>query len=244
MNIRKQGVCDAAAISVPRLWFSGLHGSTIHLLTGHVRCSICGNRMVGSCLNHKYRYYHCRGAYPTSVRGAVCKAGYVRAEEMEEKAWNKVKEVIEHPKMILAELKKRADASRSGNGRIEKEIARIQKRIATNDSQQQRILTLFGNGGIDENAVVDKLSELNKEKQQYEDQVNRLSKSIEHKIDLNAAKEKIEKYCKRVRKNLDKCTLQDKKKALNALDVQIAAIPGEMKIRIAVPLEFITIEQT
>ena len=38
--------------------------------------------------------------------------------------------------------------------------------------------------------------------------------------------------------------LQDKKKALNALDVQIVAIPQEMKIRIAVPLEFITIEQT
>jgi hypothetical protein len=32
--------------------------------------------------------------------------------------------------------------------------------------------------------------------------------------------------------------------SLNALDVQIVAIPQEMKIRIAVPLEFITIEQT
>jgi len=56
------------------------------------------------------------------------------------------------------------------------------------------LLTLFGNGGIDENAIVGKLSQLNK--------------------------------------------------ALNALDVQIVAIPQEMKIRIAVPLEFITIEQT
>jgi len=163
---------------------------------------------------------------------------------MEEKAWNKVKEVIEHPKMILAELKKRADASRSGNGRIEKEIARIQKRIATNDSQQQRLLTLFGNGGIDGNAIVGKLSQLNKEKQEFEDQINRLSKSIEQKIDINAAKEKIGQYCKGVRVNLDKCTLQDKKKALNALDVEIVAIPQEMKIRIAAPLEFITIAQT
>lgn len=141
---------------------------------------------------------------------------------MEEMVWNKVKEVIEHPKMILAELKKRADASRSGNGRIEKEIARIQKKIANNDSQQQRLLTLFGNGSIDESAVVGKLSQLKKEKQEFEDQINRLSKSIEQKIDINAAKERIEQYCKRVGRNLDKCTLQDKKKALNALDVQIA----------------------
>jgi hypothetical protein len=34
------------------------------------------------------------------------------------------------------------------------------------------------------------------------------------------------------------------KARLNPLDIQIAAIPQEMKIRIAVPLEFITIEQT
>jgi hypothetical protein len=38
----------------------------------------------------------------------------------------------------------------------------------------------------------------------------------------------------------DKCTLQDKKKSLNALDVQTVAIPQKMKIRISIPLEFIT----
>jgi len=162
----------------------------------------------------------------------------------EETAWNKGKEVIENPKMILAELKKRADASRSGNGRIEKEIARIQKKIAVNDSQQQRFLTLFGNGSINEDAVVDKLSQLKEEKQQFEDRISRLAKSMAQQIDINTAKEKIQQYCKRMKRNLDKCTLQDKKKALNALDVQIVAIPGEMKIRIAVPLECTTIEQT
>jgi hypothetical protein len=36
----------------------------------------------------------------------------------------------------------------------------------------------------------------------------------------------------------------EEKTAVNALDVQIVAIPGKMKIRIAVPLELFTIEQT
>ena len=103
---------------------------------------------------------------------------------------------------------------------------------------------MFGNGGIDESAIVGKLSQLNKEKQEFEDQINRLSKSIEQKIDMNAAKEKIEQYCKRAKDNLNKCSLQDRKNALNALDVQIVAIPEEMKIRIAVHMEFITTAQT
>ena len=38
--------------------------------------------------------------------------------------------------------------------------------------------------------------------------------------------------------------IRNKKKVLNALDVKIMATPQETKIRIAVPLEFITIEQT
>jgi hypothetical protein len=37
---------------------------------------------------------------------------------------------------------------------------------------------------------------------------------------------------------------RDKRKALNALDVQVMAVPEKVKIRVALALEFITIEQT
>jgi hypothetical protein len=61
---------------------------------------------------------------------------------------------------------------------------------------------------------------------------------------INAAKEKIQQYCKIVKANLNRCSLQDKKHALNALDVQVMAVPEKIKIGVAVALEFITIEQT
>ena len=67
---------------------------------------------------------------------------------------------------------------------------------------------------------------------------------MKQQIEIHEAKANIQQYCRGVKRNLDKCTLKDNKKTLNALDVQIAAIPGEMKIRIRGPLEFITIEQT
>jgi hypothetical protein len=47
-----------------------------------------------------------------------------------------------------------------------------------------------------------------------------------------------------VKANLDKFSLQSKKRALNALDVQAVAVPGKVSIRVAVALEFITIERT
>jgi site-specific DNA recombinase len=215
-----------------------------YLLTGHVSCGKCGTHLVGTCLNHKYRYYRCRCTYPTSVSKPTCDAGYIRADQIEELAWDKVKEVIEHPKVIMAELEKRAEISKSGNGRVEREIARFQKKIGSNETQQQRLLTLFGNGEIDQSAVTDKLGQLKKEKQEFQDQLNRLSKLLEKRIDINDVKEKIHQYCKRVKTNLGKCSFSTKRQALNALDVQIIAVPEKMKIRVAVPTEFITIERT
>jgi len=71
-----------------------------------------------------------------------------------------------------------------------------------------------------------------------------LSKSIEQRIDINEARQKIDQYCKKVKSKLDKFSLQGKKRALNASDVQVMAVPEKVKIRVAVALEFITIERT
>ena len=88
------------------------------------------------------------------------------------------------------------------------------------------------------------MNQLKKEKQELEAQVNRLNQSVEQKIDLKLAQERIEQYCSRVRDRLNNYTFQEKRQALDALDVQLVATPEKLKIRIAVPLEFITIEQT
>jgi len=64
------------------------------------------------------------------------------------------------------------------------------------------------------------------------------------KIDLNSAKERTQQYCSRVRNNLVNYTFREKRQALDALDIQLVVTREEMKIRIAVPLELITIEQT
>jgi len=82
------------------------------------------------------------------------------------------------------------------------------------------------------------LNQLKKEKQELEAQINRLNQSVEQKIDLKLAKEKIEQYCSRVRNKLNNYTFQEKRQALDALDVQLVATPEKLKIRIAVPLEF------
>jgi len=67
---------------------------------------------------------------------------------------------------------------------------------------------------------------------------------MQQDIDVAAAKERIEQYCQRVKSNLNKFALGDKKKALKALDVQVVTSPEKVKIRIAVHLDHVTTGQT
>ena len=163
---------------------------------------------------------------------------------MEEMVWNKVREVIEHPKVILAELQRRADAIKSGNGRVQREIARIERKINLNSKQQDRLLTLYSNSDVDQVNILDILGQLKKEKEELEAQVNKLNRSCDEKIDMEQARQKIEQYGSRVRNKLNNYTYHEKRQALDALDVQVVATREKMKIRIAVPLELFTIEQT
>jgi hypothetical protein len=73
---------------------------------------------------------------------------------------------------------------------------------------------------------------------------NILTKSAEQKTGLISARERIQQYCSRASDNLNNNTFQDKRQALDAFYVQLIATPEMVKIRIAVLLEFITIEQT
>jgi site-specific DNA recombinase len=216
-----------------------------YLLTGHIRCGYCNNHLVGSCLNHKYRYYHCRGAYPTSVRGAICRAGYIRAGEAEEIVWNKVREVIEHPQVILADLQRRIEAQNNGDGhKVEDEIAAIRQRLESYHSQEKRLVKLFRHDGINEDAVTSELAQLKSDRQEDETCLAQLTKIKEQTVDLASVETQLNEFCQKIKQSLDNCTLQTKRLALDILDVQVIATPEKLDIKAVVPLEFITIEQT
>jgi len=48
----------------------------------------------------------------------------------------------------------------------------------------------------------------------------------------------------RIQRNLNGCGLQERRMALDALDVKVTATSERVDIKLVVPLEFITIEQT
>lgn len=219
-----------------------------YLLKGHITCGYCGNFLVGTCLNRRWKYYHCSRTYRTSVRTATCKARYIRANEVEEIVWRKARDIIEHPKILLTELKRRIDAQKNGksgnDAKEAKEIADINRRMKDYDSREKRLIRLFGIGGIDEQAVNDELTRLHNDKHDDELRLFELTKSKEQLPDLASIELQLNDFSKKIKLSLDNCDLKTKRLVLDILDVQILATPDKLDIKATVPLEFTPIQQT
>jgi len=210
-----------------------------YLLTGFIKCGLCNNHLVGSCLHHKYKYYHCRGTYPTSTRGAVCTAGYISAIKLEDIVWSKVLEIVSHPEMILAELERRASDNYSGNGKsLNKQIASIEKRLDKYQAEEKQLIKLFRHKDIDENTILDEIAQLKKDRKEDEDKLTELTWLKEQTVDINLADKQIREYCNKVKQNLDNCSFQNKRIALDALDIQVIATKDKVEIKASVPFEF------
>lgn len=214
-----------------------------YLLTGHVRCGYCNSPTVGACLTHKYRYYHCRATYPTSVKEASCRAGYINADILEDIVWSEARKVIEHPDVILADLKRRIELQNIDRTRIETELTEVNQKIQGFEDREKRLLSLFEFESINQKELLERIGKIKAEKQDIERRQTVLQTMKGQTIDVVLAETQITEFCRKVRESLDNCTFINKRLALDILQVQILATPEKVIINMAVPLEFTTIER-
>jgi site-specific DNA recombinase len=212
-----------------------------YLLTGHIRCGVCGSPLVGTCLGHKYRYYNCRANYPTSISPPTCHAGYIRADDIEEVVWLEVRKVIENPSVIMTQLKRKAKKPSSRN--IEKEIVDAKKKLDILTSRENKLISLFEVDSITREELVERVNKLKIEKQEAEIKLAQLTAIKKETIDIDSLEEEVRQYCQQVKDSLDNCSFINKRIALDVLQVEVVATPEKYDIKIAVPLEYTTVER-
>jgi site-specific DNA recombinase len=214
-----------------------------YLLTGHIRCGYCNSYLVGSCLEHKYRYYHCKATYPTSFHKATCNAGYIKADVVEKIVWDEVKKVIENPEVILASIKGRRDNHNNGN-KIEDELAAAKKKMESYNEREQRLISLFEFDGITREDLADRINKVKAERQEAEKLLAQLISIKAQTIDIGSLESELNEFCRKVRESLDNCSFLNKRLALDTLQVQVIATPEKIDIQMTVPLEFTSLEQS
>ena len=201
-------------------------------LTGFAVCGYCGNPLVGSCLRGDYRYYYCRGTYPTASRGKICDARYIRAEWLEGVVWEKVKSVLRYPELLLAEIGEQSEVEegRISNGTIDEEIKALNRKIKQYGGQERRLIEAL-KVGFASDMVLDEMNRTKKEKEADAARLASLVETREKVAKVGDYKDKVKELCARIVPELDNCTSQDKKDAYRYLDLRIAATPRCADIR-------------
>ena len=63
-------------------------------------------------------------------------------------------------------------------------------------------------------------------------------------VDIEDIEHRIDEFCQEAERNLDICTFETKRLALDILNIQVVATPKTIEVKVSVPLDFITTEQT
>ncbi len=217
-----------------------------YLLKGHVFCLKCGRPLVGAWLSRKYRYYQCSGARPTASKPKQCDAGYVRADWLEEATWAKIHEVLQNPDLILEQVRREMRTAQQGGSiaALDKDIAELQRRLRSYPAQKARIMDMFQIDGLERDELLDRLNKLRQEIDRDNKALEELRQSRETLTSLAEAEVQLSAFCENATFNIDNCGPEEKKLALDMLDIRAYASPTRVDVKGFVPIGIVTIEQT
>jgi site-specific DNA recombinase len=193
-------------------------------MTGFAVCGYCGSPLVGSCLRGKYRYYHCRGTYPTASRGKICNARYIQAQWLEGVVWEKVRSVLCRPELLLAEISARSEYEQAkiSDGMIDLEIRALNRKLKQYVGQERRLVQAF-KLGFAPDAILDEMKQTKKEKQADELRLGCLLESKENVARMADSKARLKELCGKIVPEIEHCTNQDRKDAYRYLDLRVTA---------------------
>jgi len=187
------------------------------LLRGHVRCE-CGQAMYG-CPTRGYRYYRCRATKRIYAPDNPCDARLVNADQLEPLVWNEVKKALLNPNLITAELERLTREDRRTS--LEEDIERAKDKLESLGREERRILKLYRYGEFDLELLEKEMKEIAKEKVAWEAERVRLEERLETQRLLEGQREAIETYCRWASQNIEGFGYEEKRKAIEALQVGV-----------------------
>ena len=213
----------------------------VYVLTGFSRCARCGSPINGASRHGGVRKYRCRGTCATVVRGKICTAKYIEADEFEETVFVGLADALRNPAVVLAELEEFLE---TGEGDIGEKISDLNRKIQECRKKEARFLALFGDREIDQDLLKKQVEPVKAYRDECESSLAQLEK--QRKLDMSADRLRafVEERCRELSEGLDDMDFQGKKALLGALGVQVVAVRGEVSITMTVSGKGTTIGRT
>ena len=121
---------------------------------------------------------------------------------------------------------------------MNREITKLERRIHSYEKQERQLISLLRHGEVTQDYVLDEINRLKNKCQADEEELQRIKETKDRLSHIADAEIKLNEFCQRVRQNLDNATTQDKRLALEALDIRVTASTQSIDIKGIIPVEF------
>jgi site-specific DNA recombinase len=212
------------------------------LVCGRMRCGQCGAKMHGEYNPEGYARYRCnRGHYRHMDVIAPHRRRRVSVLAVDPIVWDAVERALKNPAVITAELERRKHGVSTQHADLDRERQHYTRLLAQCDRESTKVWEAYTND-------VDTLAEYKTKKATVDarrasivqelvqlDEQQRLT----DQLDLDIAS--LTDYCARVQSALQHFTMEEKRRALEALDITVTWHPEQpLKITGSIPVEIVS----
>jgi len=206
------------------------------LCNARLRCGQCGSAMSGHRkASGAYRYYRCsRAPYHNATR---CRK-IISASTLEAAVWQAVEEALQHPEMIASEVQRRVEHADMEQDTMTRERDCFTRQLAQCDKELKKWEAAYVGDVITLDDFKTKKAEVMVRRVSLEREIARVDaqQQLLDRVELETAS--LVEYCQRVRNTLRQFSTEEKRLALEALNISVVWHPeNPLEIRGSIPID-------
>jgi site-specific DNA recombinase len=210
------------------------------LLQGILVCRECGYacyRTSTRTTNKRIYYYRCIGSDGwRHLGGRVCQSRPIRADEVEPLVWREVRQLLEDPALVRAEIDRRLAALRTDHPAVRRREA-LERDLTHAASATERLIEAYQEQLISLDELRARMPALRKRQSALRAQLNALDDELQDAETYLKLADTLEGFLTRLGDGLDQLTLEEQQRVLR-LVVREVLIGGEddtITIRHSIP---------
>lgn len=192
------------------------HSIETYLLSGLIRCGICGNPLRGNRVQYKtrngkyYKYYTCAGKMPTKIGDEKCQLPGINSDDLEEQIWDLIKQWI-----IDSDSLKESIDNGDNIEPLLMEKKNVGEKIKEINGEKERLDLLFMKGKINENQYDKYEKDIEKSMEELQGRIKTIEKEIKFKNSNSKDFENLLKQVEVYKDDIENITIEGKKKLFN-----------------------------
>ena len=203
-----------------------------YLLTGHIRCGLCGSRMHGhpgawASKNAKgYNfYYRCTG-YDGTIANVKCSLPQFRLDGVDGAVWQWVTDFLTNPELLEHGMADYQAEQEVKNEHVFERLSIIDELLANHQEQLNRVLDLYLEGDFPKELLVEKKQRLEETIRSLENEKLDLKDFVEKKSLTPEQYEDIQEFSRKILEgiNLVACDFETKRQIIELLDIQVVCM--------------------